>query len=69
MNELNSFDHDADNLPKGKNSTKGMGRIHPGKSEFLKDVEVPYGPIVSCKGVIKLKLFYYFLLKIKIQNH
>ncbi|CAF0727501.1 unnamed protein product [Brachionus calyciflorus] len=44
-NELKQADYDADKLPKGKSSTKGVGRSEPDKNEW---VTLDDGCIVPC---------------------
>ena len=45
-NDLLHADYNANNLPDGKNSTKGCGSFGPKESNFLKhgDAMVPMGP-------------------------
>jgi poly [ADP-ribose] polymerase len=49
-NDLTSPNHDADRLPKGRHSTKAVGREHPDpkdKTILFKNVEVPFGKTVN----------------------
>ena len=61
MNELYNTDYNASNLPKGKNSTKGMGVTHPdfNSSIMMENVEIPLGqPQKEKNHKVKLNIFY-----------
>ena len=63
MNELTQADYNADKLPKGRHSTKGLGRTYPDPSQALTlpdGVVVPLGkPITSAQaGSRALSLMY-----------
>ena len=50
--ELHGTDHDADNLPKGFHSTKGLGVKHPDPALckiIEKDITVPSGKVIASK--------------------
>lgn len=46
-------------LPKGKHSTKGIGKTqpHPEQSKFLNDVEIPLGKATTNKDINSALLY------------
>lgn len=80
MNELTTTNHNANNLPNGKHSTKGCGVTYPHPEESLKvdGIEIPLGKPTKSKEnkvislfVIYFKknyFFYQILFNLKFQN-
>jgi len=62
MNELTTTDFNADNLPKGKHSTKGCGITFPDESQsvFLDYLEIPKGKHKKDKET-KVKFLIYLI--------
>lgn len=64
INEKLESDYNADNLPKGKHSTKGLGKTAPDLSSYIKhdNYYIPIGKAVSTN--IKVEFFIFLILRI-----